>query len=103
MIGLGADAVWVFVIWALLTVLQTATFAQLQGALRFDLAAWGNSVGAIVLLAGAWLFVTSGDLTSAFLVLSVTVFVPVPAGADALVWAVESKAATERPGRIAGS
>lgn len=96
-IGLDADAVWIFAIWALLTVLQTATFAQMQGALRFELAAWGNSVGAIVLLAGAWLFVKSGDLTSAFLVLSATVlvqFLPI-----LLLWTGVSKARPPRNDR----
>lgn len=104
-IGLDANAVWIFVVWALLTVLQTATLAQLQGALRFDLAAWGSSAGAAVLLGGTWLFVTSGNLMSAFLVLGATVlvqFLPV-----LLLWSGLTKprpprhAADGLPGRAA--
>ena len=93
-IGLKAEAIWIFAAWAVLTVAQTATLAQLQGALRFDLAAWGNACAAAVLLLGAWLFVTSGDLTSAFLVLAATVlvqFLPV-----LLLWSGLAKARPPR-------
>lgn len=72
-IGLEAELFYLFCGWSVLLVVQTASTAQMQGAMRFDLLAWGNSAGAAVLILGAWLFVTPGNPFAAFAVLAATV------------------------------
>ena len=93
-IGLSGTALYLFCAWALIVVLQTASVAQMQGTLRFDLLAWGNVAGAVAMLAGAALFVGPGGLVAAFVVLSFSVllqFLPV-----LMIWSGLAKPAPPR-------
>ena len=71
-IGLEDWLLYLFCCWSILVVLQTAVTAQMQGAMRFDLLAWGNSAGAAVLILGAIFFIGADDPAGAFAVLAAT-------------------------------
>ena len=74
-ISLSDRLLYLFWGWSVLVVVQTAVTAQMQGALRFDLLAWGNTVAAMVLAGGAAIFVKPGQPETAFTVLATTVLV----------------------------
>lgn len=71
-IGLQDWLLYLFCGWSILVVLQTAVAAQMQGAMRFDLLAWGNTAGAAVLILGALFFIGPEDPAGAFAVLAAT-------------------------------
>ena len=71
-IGLDDRLAYIFSAWALLVVVQTAVTAEMQGAMRFDLLAWGNTVASVVLVAGAWILVEPASPGNAFVVLAMT-------------------------------
>ena len=74
-IGLDDRLMYLFCAWSVLVVVQTAATAEMQGALRFDLLAWGNTIAALVLILGAWLFVGPSEPGNAFVVLAATALV----------------------------